>query len=457
MPATKHRSTPRGASTRPIILVGTLKGAFILEGNSARSSWTVRGPFFPGQAVYAMAFDARAGRQRVWASAQSFHWGAQLCSSDDLGASWNIPETPAIRFPEGSELALKNIWQITMSPHDANSMFCGVEPSALFESHDEGRSWQPVKGILEHPHRPKWFPGGGGLCLHTIIPDPINPKRMHIAMSTGGVYRTEDGGESWQPRNSGVRAQFLPDKHPEFGQCVHKVVMNPSRPKRLYLQNHWGLYRSDDGGDSWKDIANGVPSDFGFPMAVHPNDPDTAYIIPLKSDEFRVTPEAKLRVYRTRNAGKSWEPMTRGLPQNGAYETVVRDSMATDALDPAGVYFGTRSGKVFGSKNDGTAWSLLVDGLPPVVCIKTGLLSATVATGANPAGPAKSVKPAKHATPKHATPKRATVRGGTKTRARSNARTASKARGGAKALKRGSKGSSSRAASSKRSSSAARR
>ena len=213
------------------------------------------------------------------------------------------------------------------------------------------------------------------MCLHTVVLDPGSPKRTLVAMSTGGVYRTEDGGESWRPRNSGVRAEFLPDKHPEFGQCVHKIAQHPSRPERLFLQNHWGLYRSDDWGDSWQDVANGVPSDFGFAMAMHPNDPDTVFILPLESDMFRCVPEAKLRVYRTQNAGESWAPVCSGMPQEGAFETVLRDSLATDSLDPAGVYFGTRSGKVWGSADDGETWNLLREGLPPVTCVKAAVIA----------------------------------------------------------------------------------
>jgi photosystem II stability/assembly factor-like uncharacterized protein len=372
MPSIQHVSAKKGDA---ILMVGTTKGAFVLRSNGARKKWDVGGPYSIGSPVYAMAFDQRQGRRRLWWAQQSFRWGTVLCSSDDYGKTVTEPETYSIKFPQESKLALKNIWQISVGREDEpDTLYCGVEPSALFVSRDAGKTWSPVEGLLEHPHRPKWTPGGGGMCLHTILPDPVDPKRMFIAMSTGGAYRTDDGGATWQARNVGVRAQFMPDKYPEFGQCVHKIVQHPAQPQRLFLQNHWGLYRSDDNGNSWQDIANGVPSDFGFCMAIHPHDPDTVYIVPIESDEYRCTPEGKLRVYCTRNAGKSWEPLTRGLPQKNALETVLRDSMSTDTGDPAGIYFGTRSGKVYGSNNDGKSWQAIIEGLPPVVCVRAALV-----------------------------------------------------------------------------------
>jgi len=372
MPAVRHVSAKNGDV---ILLVGTMKGAFVLRSNGSRKKWEVGGPYSIGSPVYAMAFDQRQGRRRLWWAQQSFRWGTVLCSSDDYGKTITEPETYSVKFPAESQLTLKNIWQICLGrADDPDTMYCGVEPAALFESHDAGKTWSPVEGLLNHPHRPKWQPGGGGLCLHTIIPDPANSKRMVIAISTAGAYRTDDGGATWQARNEGVRAEFLPEKYPEFGQCVHKIARHPSKPERLFLQNHWGLYRSDDAGNSWKDIANGVPSDFGFCMAAHPHDPDTVYIVPIESDEYRCTPEGKLRVYRTQNAGKSWEPMTRGLPQKDALETILRDSLATDTCDPAGIYFGTRSGKVYGSSDDGKSWRAIIEGLPPVVCVRAALV-----------------------------------------------------------------------------------
>ncbi len=325
MPDTRH-ITPNAGDA--LLLVGTMKGAFILRAESGRRAWEMGGPYFPGSAVYAIAFDGRAGRQRLWAGPHSMHWGGLLRSSDDFGRTWTNPETANVKFPEGAGAALQQIWQIVPGRVDEpETLYCGVEPAALFVSHDGGEKWSLT-----------------------------------------------DGGATWRPSNHGVRADFLPDKYPEFGQCVHKVVQSRQRPDRMFLQNHWGLYRSDDRGENWTDVANGVPSDFGFPIVIHPRDPDSAWIVPLEADSFRCTPEGKLRVYRTHDAGGSWEAMTDGLPQHDAYETVLRDAMAVDALQPAGVYFGTRSGKLFGSSDEGQSWTSLADGLPPIVAVKTAIV-----------------------------------------------------------------------------------
>jgi photosystem II stability/assembly factor-like uncharacterized protein len=321
--------SPKGGDT--LVMVGTMKGAFVFRSDASRARWQRGGPYFPGQAVYAMAYDGRAGRRRMWAGSESFHFGPAMRSSDDFGKTWSKEEDGAIRFPEDSGATMKRVWQIVPArPEEPEVLYAGVEPAALFESRDGGKKWSLVRGLWDHPHRPQWQPGGGGMCLHTVLLDPTRRGRIHVAVSTAGVYRTDDGGRTWRTAHKGVRAQFLPDKYPEFGQCVHKIARHSSRPDRIYLQNHWGLYRTDDAGESWKDVANGVPSDFGFGMAVHPHDPDTAYIVPLESDEFRCTPQGRLRVYRTRDAGKSWQPMTRGLPQKDALETVLRDALATD-------------------------------------------------------------------------------------------------------------------------------
>lgn len=360
-----------------LLLVGTMKGAFLFRGDAKRERWEEAGPYFPGRSVYALAFDGRNGRQKLWAAVNSPFWGSFLSSSNDFGKTWSEPESYNIKFPEGSDVSLKQVWQIVPDPHEADTLYCGVEPAALFKSTDGGETWSLNRGLFDHPHRPQWQPGGGGLCLHTILPDPLSAKRMFVAISTGGVYRTDDGGENWQPRNQGICARFLPpdQQYPEWGQCVHKVVSHPSKPDRMFLQHHWGVYRSDDAGDSWQDIGKGLPSDFGFAMEMDPHDANTVYIIPIESDEFRCTPEAKLRVYRTKNGGDSWEPLTEGLPQEDAWETILRDNMSSDSANPTGLYFGTRSGKVFGSNNGGDSWTAIREGLPPITCVKTATVS----------------------------------------------------------------------------------
>ena len=375
MPTTNQINVSSGDN---LLLVGTMKGAFLFRSDTARKKWEKAGPYFPGRSIYALAHDGRNGRNRLWAAVNSPFWGSFLSSSNDFGLTWSDPETYNIKFPEGSDVSLKQIWQIAEGhPNEADTLYCGVEPAALFKSTDAGETWSLNRGLFDHPHRPQWMPGGGGLCLHTILSDPSNPDRMFVAISTGGVYRTDDGGKNWQPRNKGIRAKFLPpdQQYPEWGQCVHKVVSHPSNPNRMFLQHHWGIYRSDDAGDSWNDIGNGVPSDFGFAIEIDPHDPNTVFIIPIESDEFRCTPEAKLRVYRTKNAGDSWDPLTEGLPQEDALETILRDNMKADANDPTGLYFGTRSGKLFGSQNGGDSWTMITEGLPAITCVKTATIS----------------------------------------------------------------------------------
>jgi photosystem II stability/assembly factor-like uncharacterized protein len=353
------------------LLVGTTKGLFVLRGNSGRDRWQVSAPAFRGRAVFALAVDARGARPRWWAASESAHWGAQLHASDDGGETWSEPEPALIKFPDGCGVTLKQIWQICPGRADEPArLFVGVAPAALFESLDGGASFSLVRGLFDHPHRTAWQPGAGGLCLHTILPHPTDARRMLVAISAAGVYRTDDGGATWAPSHKGVRAQFLPDWYPEFGQCVHKVARHPAAPERLFLQNHWGVYRSDDGGASWQDVARGLPSDFGFPILVHPREPATAYVIPLDSDEFRCTAGGQLRVYRTRDAAGSWQALSDGLPQEHAFECVLRDGLCADAHEPAGIYFGTRSGRVFGSTDGGDAWRTCAEGLPPVTCVR---------------------------------------------------------------------------------------
>ena len=392
----EHIQVRKGDS---LLLVGTTKGAFLLQSNTQRKRWKVGGPYFHGQAVYAMAYDGRGGQHRIWASTQSI-WGTQLRFSDDFGKSWTNPQEAAIRFPSDSGVSLKNIWQITLGrPDEPDVLYCGVEPAALFETRDAGETWSLVRGLFDHPHRHRWVPGNGGLALHSIVLDPTNKQRMYVAISAGGVYRTDDGGHSWSPQNRGIRVTFMPNKYPEFGQCVHKIVMHPARPERLFLQNHWGLYRSDDRAENWTDIANGVPSDFGFAMVTHPKNPDWVYVVPVESDGFRCTCDGRLRIYRTRNAGASWEPLIRGLPQKSAHETVLRDAMTVDSFNPVGIYFGTRSGKLFASIDEGRNWEKILEGLPPVACTRSAVEEAslssapTLTKAESSTGPSRSKSP----------------------------------------------------------------
>jgi serine/threonine protein kinase len=383
-----------------LLLVGTTKGAFILRSNINRARWDVGGPYFHGYAVYTMVYDGRRGQHRIWASTQSF-WGTLLRSSGDFGKSWTNPQEASIRFPADTGVSLRNIWQISLGRADEpDVLYCGVEPAALFETHDGGETWSLVRGLFDHPHRPRWLPGNGGLALHTIVLDPADKQRMYVAISAGGVYRTNDAGRTWTAQNRGIRVTFMPGKYPEFGQCVHKIVMHPARPERLFLQNHWGLYRSDDGSENWTDIANGVPSDFGFAMVMHPRNPDCVYIVPVESDQFRCACDGRLRVYRTRNGGASWEPLARGLPQKQAYETVLRDAMTVDSLDPAGIFFGTRSGQLFGSCDEGRTWNKILDGLPSIVCVR----SAFIEDGSASSGPTGPVTPPPSSSRKSAHP-----------------------------------------------------
>ena|ERR1039458_4873159 len=360
-----------------LVLVGTPKGAFIFSSDASRKKWKVDGPHFPGESVYAMAYDERGGRKRLLAATRNYFFGTTIRTSDDFGRTWCKQAVPNIKLSEASGLSLVQVWQIRPGPADEpNVLWAGAEPHCLFESQDGGDTWKEVDALLKHEDRPKWTPGNGGACLHTIVLDPGNKKRMMVAMSAAGCYRTEDGGKSWKARNVGVRAEFLPTKYPEFGQCVHKVVHHPSKPERLFLQNHGGLFRSDDWGDNWKEIAREDTkpySDFGFAMHMHPHDPNTVFIVPLDG-MTRWGPKARLRVYRTTNAGASWEPLEKGLPQRRAYETVLRDALTGDTHDLAGLYFGTRSGKVFVSANEGASWKALPAALPPICCVKAAVV-----------------------------------------------------------------------------------
>ncbi len=354
-----------------LLMIGTTKGLFLID-----SANGIQGPFLEGTSVPSVAHDARRGR--ILAGATSFFFGTSICRSDDLGQTWSESETPNIKFPESTDATITQAWQITPAGADEpNVVYAGVEPAALFRSDDGGETFELMNSLWDHPHRPTWQPGGGGLGLHTILIDPRDPRKLLVAISTGGVYLSDDGGQTWRASNKGIRAQHMPEdqRYPEYGQCVHKVARDGADPDRLYLQNHFGLYRSDNGGGSWTDIANGVPSDFGFPVVAHPKQASTAYIIPLIADVKRWTADAACRVYQTTDAGASWEPLTCGLPQQDAFVTVLRDGFTTDGADPVGLYFGTRGGQVFASHDAGQNWHTVAEHLPPVLCVRAAPLS----------------------------------------------------------------------------------
>ena len=351
-----------------MVLVGTAKGAFVLSGDGPV------GPLFPGERVPSLAIDTRANQPRLLAGAISEHWGPVIRVSDDLGGTWTDPAERALRFPVDAAASVVQVWQLQPAGGDEpHTIYAGVEPAALFRSDDRGETWSLVHGLWDHPHRERWTPGFGGLGLHTVLIDPRDPQRLHVAISAGGVYRSDDGGATWLARNEGIRtpaAADVPDPYPEFGQCVHKVARDAVNPDRLYAQNHGGLYRSDDRGDTWIDVANGVPSDFGFPIVAHPSAGDTAYVLPLQSDAYRCTPDGRCRVYRTTDAGKSWLALGEGLPSQHAHLTVLRDAFCADDGDPPGLYFGTRTGQVYSSHDEGESWKLLAEYLPPVLCVR---------------------------------------------------------------------------------------
>ncbi len=355
-----------------MVLAGTTKGLFILRSDDGRQHFDVSEPVFPGEEIYSTCIDTRSDPPRLFIGSVSMHWGPVLRRSDDLGDTWTEDEQAALHFPEGTEASLARIWQLAPGPADEpDVLYAGVEPAALFRSEDGGRTFELVRGLWDHPHRPQWEPGGGGLCLHTVLVHPDDPARILIAISAAGVYRSDDGGETWEASNAGIAVPFLPDAPaPEFGQCVHKVARDAGNPERLYLQHHGGIYRSDDGGKQWTAMTSIAGMDFGFPVVAHPSEPDTAYLLPLESDMYRCTPDGKFTVWRTTDAGASWRPLTDGLPQHQAHLTVLRDGFATDGADPAGLYAGTRTGQVFASGDAGESWQLIVENLPPVMSVR---------------------------------------------------------------------------------------
>lgn len=350
------------------LLIGTKRGLFIARSSDGRTTWHISEPKLEGREVYHAVIDPRDGT--YWAATDHAVWGAHVHRSDDGGATWDVlPGAP--HHPD--DRGLKAIWHLAPGTADQrDTLYAGIEPAGLFVSHDRGGSWQPLPGLNEHPTNTTWQPAGGGLALGSILHDPRDARRMYCSLSAGGVYRSDDGGTSWSPCNRGVRADFLPDRYPRTGQCVHQLRLHPARPDRLYQQNHCGVYRSDNRGDDWTEITSGLPSDFGYALALDPADADVAYVIPEESSHMRATCGGRLRVYRTRDAGASWEPLTQGLPQEHAYVSILREGMCNDAASPVGIYFGTSSGHLFGSRDAGETWSLLAGYLPRILSVTSG-------------------------------------------------------------------------------------
>lgn len=358
---------------RVLIAIGTKKGLFIAEGSPARDDFELRGPFGPGVAVYSALVDTRT-RPRIFASSCNAFFGMKLMVSHDLGHTFQETDSPP-SFPENDGRALANIWALEPGTQQ-DDLWCGVEPAALFRSEDAGNTWKMVESISNHAHSKDWHPGAGGLCLHTVVPDG---PRLHLGISTGGHYVSQDGGDSFAASNDGVGAGFTPDPNPEFGQCVHKIARHPDHPHRLYMQNHggWeerpgiGVLRSDDYGKTWQSIAEGLPSDFGFPIVVHPHDPDTVYVVPLEPNT-RTCPEGRPAVWRSQDAGSSWQRLDDGLPNEESFFTVLRDGMTIDQEDNPALYFGTTTGQLWMGREGGNHWHCLFASLPPINCVKVG-------------------------------------------------------------------------------------
>jgi photosystem II stability/assembly factor-like uncharacterized protein len=387
------------------VLVGTRKGAFILTSDGQRQNWAISGPHFAGWEMFHLK-GSPADPNRIYASQSSGWFGQLIQRSDDGGKTWHQPGTPPGEPPvpgpprtasnkfaydvssetgqpltthqwyDGSQhpWEFKRVWHLEPSLTDPDTVYAGVEDAALFRSTDGGENWRELPGLRGHGTGPKWQPGAGGMCLHTILLDPSDPKRIFIAISAAGAFRTDDGGQSWKPINRGLYSQYIPDPRAEVGHCVHHVAMNPRRPHVLFMQKHWDVMRSDDAGDSWREVSGNLPTDFGFVIDVHAHEPETIYVVPIKSDSEHFVPDGKLRVFRSRTGGNDWEPLTNGLPQSNCYVNVLRDAMAVDSLDQCGVYFGTSGGQVYASADAGDSWSPIVRDLPAVLSVEVQTL-----------------------------------------------------------------------------------
>lgn len=365
------------------LLVGTKKGAFVLNSDGKRKNWDISGPHFAGWEIYHLK-GSPADPNRLYASQCSGWFGQLIQRSNDGGKTWEpvgnkfaYEGTPGThQWYDGTQhpWEFKRVWHMEPSLTDPDTVFAGVEDAALFRSTDGGQNWTELPALRAAKGN-LWQPGAGGMGLHTIVLDPKNPKRMFIAISAAGVFRTEDAGETWRPINQGLKSPFeLPDPTAEVGHCVHRIAMHPSRPDVLFMQKHWDVMRSDNAGDSWREVSGNLPTDFGFPIDVHAHEPETIYVVPIKSDSEHYPPEGKLRVYRSRTGGNEWEALTNGLPQRDCYVNILRDAMAVDKLDSCGVYFGTTGGQVYGSSNSGDIWEPIVRDLPAVLSVEVQTL-----------------------------------------------------------------------------------
>jgi photosystem II stability/assembly factor-like uncharacterized protein len=366
------------------VLVGTRKGAFILTSDGGRRKWKVSGPHFGGWEIYHVK-GSPVDPNRLYASQSSGWFGQVIHRSDDGGASWapvgnafvydGVPGTHQHYDGSPHPWEFKRVWHLEPSLTDPETVYAGVEDAALFRSTDGGMTWAELSGLRLHATGSTWQPGAGGLCLHTILLDPSDASRIYVAISAAGAFRSDDGGRTWRPINRGLHSDYIPDPAAEVGHCVHRIAMHPSRPGVLFMQKHWDVMRSDDAGDSWHEISGNLPTDFGFPIAVHAHEPETVYVVPIKSDSEHYPPEGKLRVYRSRQGGGEWEALTRGLPQADCYVNVLREAMAVDTLDPCGVYFGTTGGQVYGSADSGDTWAPIAEHLPAVLSVEAQVLT----------------------------------------------------------------------------------
>jgi photosystem II stability/assembly factor-like uncharacterized protein len=367
------------------VLVGTKKGAFVLTSDGTRRKWTVDGPHFAGWEVYHLK-GSPVDPDRLYASQTSGWFGQMVQRSKDGGKTWEavgnkfLYDTSAPlsthKWYDGTPhpWEFKRVWHMEPSLTDPDTVYAGVEDAAIFKTTDAGQNWTELPGLRGHGTANDWQPGAGGMGLHTILLDPKNPGRIYVAISAAGVFRTDDEGKTWRPANKGLVSQFMPVPDAEVGHCVHRIAMHPSKPETLFMQKHWDIMRSDDGGGSWREVSGDLPTDFGFPIDVHAHQPETVYVVPIKSDSEHFPPEGKLRVYRSRTGGNQWEALTNGLPQQDCYVNVLRDAMAVDSLDPCGVYFGTTGGQVYGSADGGDRWTAIVRDLPGVLSVEAQVL-----------------------------------------------------------------------------------